>query len=236
MMLQLNDIYTDAITGGIFTDLYNAQSDAHKLPWDTTATPAQELGMYYHLTRSGDRPVTPIMRLVHDGSITRGDLAKMILVQYADKWARLYNTFAVEYDPIANVDATESFTETHTTQDDTTDNTDHVNGLQVTTNAGTTQTAKNDVYGFNSATAVPSDEQGGTTTTEGTEAHSGTDKDNRTVSATGSHTITHETKRHGNIGVTTTAQLIEGDRRLWIDTFFSYVYSDLDKVMVLSVY
>lgn len=49
-------------------------------------------------------------------------------------------------------------------------------------------------------------------------------------------TITHETHRHGNIGVTTNQQMLEEERKLWNWYFYNYIFSDIDKFLTISVY
>lgn len=95
------------------------------------------------------------------------------------------------------------------------------------------------------------------TTYNTTEADSGTD----TTTHTGSDTLTYDTSdtdtgsvtntesgrdthirnytltRSGNIGVTTSQQMIESERALWDwDYFYSIVFPDVDKVLTLGVY
>ena len=49
-------------------------------------------------------------------------------------------------------------------------------------------------------------------------------------------TITHETHKHGNIGVTTNQQMLEAERKLWNWYFYTYVFTDIDKFLTISVY
>lgn len=49
-------------------------------------------------------------------------------------------------------------------------------------------------------------------------------------------TITHETHRHGNIGVTTNQQMLEDERKLWNWYFYNYVFTDIDKFLTIGVY
>ena len=73
-------------------------------------------------------------------------------------------------------------------------------------------------------------------------AHDTTNTETRdlTTGQTGSEkvtgTITHETHRHGNIGVTTNQQMLEEERKLWNWYFYTYIFSDIDKFLTISVY
>ena len=49
-------------------------------------------------------------------------------------------------------------------------------------------------------------------------------------------TVTHETHRHGNIGVTTNQQMLEDERKLWNWYFYNYVFTDIDKFLTIGVY
>ena len=49
-------------------------------------------------------------------------------------------------------------------------------------------------------------------------------------------TVTHETHRHGNIGVTANQQMLEDERKLWNWYFYTYVFTDIDKFLTISVY
>lgn len=151
-------------------------------------------------------------------------------------------------------------------------------------NSSGTDNGENNVFGFNSASAVGSDASTGTTTataksdssgtrtetdtemrdttdaktntTTDTETRNTTDKltgkqtttesgtnsttANETVeaktTATGTGTDTHEEHRHGNIGVTTNAQMIQGEIDIWKWSFIDTVMNDICKLIALSVY
>lgn len=47
---------------------------------------------------------------------------------------------------------------------------------------------------------------------------------------------TYTEHRHGNIGVTTNAQMLSGEREVWMWYFTTYIFEDLDKYLTLSVY
>ena len=71
------------------------------------------------------------------------------------------------------------------------------------------------------------------------QAHTGTDayQHGETVTSSGSKSETRTLTRSGNIGVTTTAQMLEGERDLWKWNFIrDVVYRDLDSILTLSTY
>lgn len=60
-----------------------------------------------------------------------------------------------------------------------------------------------------------------------------------TVDATGSEDVTYEReyKKHGNIGITTNAQMIESDLSVWaLNHFYDCLCSDICKVIALSIF
>ena len=78
--------------------------------------------------------------------------------------------------------------------------------------------------------------------TTDTLSHNTTDKETRDLKTgeTGSEkvtgTITHETHRHGNIGVTTNQQMLEEERKLWTWNFYNHIFEDVDKFLTINIY
>lgn len=120
-----------------------------------------------------------------------------------------------------------------------------------------TDTSNNSVYGFNSSNASPTGTSTNAQTGTNTVTRSGTD----TTTHTGSDTMTHNTTdrntgtvtdadtgtdthtrnykltRSGNIGVTTSQQMIQSQRDLYMwNLFYNVVFPDIDRVLTLSVY
>lgn len=139
-----------------------------------------------------------------------------VVPMYGEKWTRLYDALFAAYNPIHNYDMTESETKTNSGTI-TTDNTQ-------TSNGSTTQTVN--IYGYNSSDATPANNNTGTddTTT--------TDKGSAETSAS----ETRELTRAGNIGVTTSAQMIEGELNLRKTVFLGIVIEDLDDALTIGIY
>lgn len=79
--------------------------------------------------------------------------------------------------------------------------------------------ADSSTYGFNSSNPVPTGEGSNTTT--------GTDTETRN----------YELTRSGNIGVTTSQQMIESERNLWVWNFFEkVVFPDVNRVLTIPIY
>lgn len=116
--------------------------------------------------------------------------------------------------------------------------------------------AKLGLYGFNSSEAV-----NGTTNEETNKNSTETDRENTTNTTRGSssnmnatnaenetaehaehsdtaHTEseTHTLTRSGNVGITTSQQMVQSERELWSFNFFLGVFKDIDGVLALKVY
>ena len=123
------------------------------------------------------------------------EVAKAIIGIWSKKelpyWNRVYAASQAEYNPIENYSMVEK------------------------TEANTDIETANDIYGFNSASAVPSNK----TKTTG-------NKLNNTVDHT----------RSGNIGVTTSQQMLESEIKLREWNFYDQLYKDVDSILCLKVY
>ena len=125
----------------------------------------------------------------------------------------------------------------------------------------TTDTGSTSTYGFNSTNAVPSGASSNTktgsetttynttdnttvtynTTDANTTTYNTTDKDSGTVTdadtGTDTNTRNYTLTRKGNVGVTTSQQMIQSDRDLYMWNFFyTVVFPDIDKVLTLGIY
>ena len=114
----------------------------------------------------------------------------------------------------------------------------------------------NGIYGFNSSTSIDSNTSDGTVTNTRTDNLAGTDDttetrtDNLTKDRdisdtetrnlsdvlTGNKDTARTLTRSGNIGVTTSQQMIESELELWQWNFFKSVYEDIDSICCLDVY
>lgn len=141
------------------------------------------------------------------------------------------------------------------TAKDTTDMNESVNGSinhgHVVQKTGNDTTS---VYGFNSQESVPSD----VTSATGTDTNSGTDTQTNTTDTTGTvDTVTSNTAvgkitdvtsdtdnetenlqrtKTGNVGQNSYQELLRQEFDLWRWNFFTQVFEDCDKYLVLSVY
>lgn len=133
---------------------------------------------------------------------------------------------------------------------------------EVNTTITATTEQNNDVFGFNSTTESNADKQTGTGTnttvttnpTTNTETNTNTGSGHDDIANTHSETYsghddTAETlsnrnqgrtsrtlTRQGNIGVTTSQQMLEAERNVTIYNFFETVFTDIDKILALKIY
>jgi len=160
-------------------------------------------------------------------------------------WASLAETFDLSYNPIWNVDGTVKEVESRDlkhsdsgsrTTFGTSGTTRKENGSS--TSDGTTEDQRagynSSTYGNDSKTISNGSGTANLTVTEAGN-NSGTDKDSRSGTDTG--TIKHETVRTGNVGVTTTQQMLreELDIRPKLN-IYEYIIEDLKSRFCLLIY
>lgn len=250
-MTKVNDLYSEWLTGdGVFTDL-----NEFDVPWKPTDpneddTPTvTALNMAYHGNHSGEKNVSPIVYkfIKEEVSTPREKLAQILVTMYLDKWARLWNSFVIgEYNPLSNYDMTERETPaevTHTTTPAETTETLTPAETTLETKPAKTVT-ENDVSAFNSSTYQDAEKTtvAGDPTDKGSEVltvnSSGSTK--LQVDTAGSDVLTVQNERtltrSGNIGVTTSQQMLQSEIELRKYNFFLSVFNDIDTVLTLSIY
>ena len=228
--LTLNSVYPEWVTKGIFSYL-----NALEVPWKNDVS-GNQLDIIYHGSRSGNKIIGSLIENYLDNNTVSDDnkiiIAQAIYTIYIKNWNALYKTLSLEYNPIENY----SMTETENVQD-THKGTLESNGNNTNTYIETTivdNTSNNQLWGFNSTDSVNSDKQTGDSTrdVESTTDNTHKNTDRETKDITSDRTL----KRSGNIGVTTSQQMIESERQLWLWNFFESVFSDIDKILVLKIY
>lgn len=171
-------------------------------------------------------------------------------------WEELYKTTQYEYNPIWNKDGTveETITRDLATTEDVTTNVDREDKLtdKNTRNFEDKETrdlddeALSSVYGFNSSTEAPSDkvhtDYNGTDTFNhtGTDTvdHTGTQDVDTTVDrdTTDTGTITTTRTEQGNIGLTSTQELIRQQREIVQINIIDIIIDDFKRRFCLGVY
>lgn len=143
--------------------------------------------------------------------------SSIIINRYKDKWLRIYNALVeAEYEPLENYNMTQTETPNVT------------NTRTTKTKTKLTTTDSTDRYGFNSTN--PSPYQKDVTSVEGT------DTDNQ-ISDTNVESGTRSLTRRGNIGVTTSQQMLESEIKLRaLYNMVNIIYDDVDKVITIPLY
>lgn len=205
--------------------------------------------MDYVLNHGANRIISRMVDILldNDGVLTENALAilaNVIYKMYNRKWQKLYDTFNFEYNPINNYDMIEvmdeSTTRDYSNQSTRTDNLNHTNTVTVDGTNQSVSEVKTDLQGFNSNSYNPTDKENSNTNdsqhnvTSVNEQNTGTQgmSNSGDDDGTRNYTLT----RAGNIGVTTSQQMIESERKLWEFNFVAIVYHDIDTVMTIEYY
>lgn len=139
-------------------------------------------------------------------------LVEMIYTLNIENWNKLFDNYTVEYNPIENYSMTEQSRRTNT-------------GTQENKQTGNaTSESTSSIYAYNVDTSNPASSSVATSIP------------NFENVRTDNLTEINELTRSGNIGVTTSAQMIEENIRLWIWKFFDSVFKDIDRVLTIGVY
>lgn len=193
------------------------------IPWKSLDV-AISLDSDYCIGHSGKKITSPLVDFFIDSETGKIDstsmsmLANVIYTKYGVKWNRQWETMFFEYDPISNYNMVETMED---------DETVHEFGHGMTGNYTVNGTTENKKAGFNS-----SDYQ---KDTQAISENSGTQSN--TENGSNTDTRNYRLTRSGNIGVTTSQQMIEAERNIWMWNFFdTIVYPDIDRVLTINMY
>ena len=139
-------------------------------------------------------------------------------------WDHLYSTTLYNYDPIANYDRTETYNDVIT---DDGSSTRTPNTTDEITHGMTVTQAQNSFENAGMVDAIKSTDGGKDTTT-----HTGTDK----IETGNERTISHSARMYGNIGVTTTQQMIEQEREIAEFNIYNRICDDFKMRFCLMIY
>ena len=228
----LREAFADWKIGyGIFDALESLEVD---LPWEDS-TESIILDIEYFGNRSGGKFVAPVvMNLLGSASkLIEGDrvlLARIIWSKFGEPWKHLWETNVIAYNPIHNYNMTDrrelarGESETKVGHGSSTDTTEHGKGIE----------SKEYVAGINNTDDIGKFSNRSTSQESGETSVNGTD-DRKDDSVKASNEV-ETTTRSGNIGVTTTQQMLFAERDLWVWNFFDQVYKDIDSVLSLPIY
>ena len=203
--------------------LWHTATLAHlDLPEWFTSEFTYRADMYYLVGRSGDKYISNYILKTYDfqtkltpsGTPERSlieytlrDVSYTMYYKFMQNWDKLYNAMFADYNPIQNYDSTEEITRSG---DD-----------KVSVNTDTKQTSK--VSAFNSASLVDNAEVDASGLASNN--YSKTDYNSKV-----------KTTKYGNIGVTTSQQMIESEIALREKKFIDLIFDDIDTLFVSNLY
>lgn len=190
-------------TGGLINAIKELISTSDPL-YNIFGNYNKDMTFEYYFNWSGQKWIAPVYEelLEHfDNDLYEVDkqLAKIIVNRFKANWESRYLAYTAEYNPLHNYDMEET---SRTNMDVSED-----------------MSSTNNVFGYNSSEAVPSESANGGKRTHGTK------NDNYT-----------ELERKGNIGVTTSQKMLTDELEVRRYDFIQSIYKDIDTVVVLSVY
>lgn len=226
---RLIDVFPEWATGsGIFSALQEFD-----VPWKNESI-SGSLDLEYFGNISGEKFCSPLVNKIISGDVlTTAEktlLATAIFVLNNVNWSKQWETLSFEYDPIQNYSMKEKMED-----DETVIEYGRVHDKTGTETETPTvvNTVNSSLYGFNSSDDVPTGKQVSTPSGDNEISYNQTDAD----SGEDTHTRNYELTRSGNIGVTTSQQMIESERNLWLWNFFySVVFPDIDRALTLKIY
>lgn len=254
--MKLNDIYPDWMlynsvigNGGIFAHLLLALPLP---PWGNSETLAHALDLEYHGNISGGKTTSPMIDAIYNSGLDKTEIynriSDVIISMFYTNWGKMFDTLSLEYNPISNYDMVEvsndSDTRQYGKQTQRTDNLSHAKTGTEQETPNLTGNSRRNVYGFNaddSGDGSPSENNTSHTTGTDTTTYNLIDADTGTQTHVDSgsdvDTRSHRLTRSGNIGVTTSQQMIQSERELWLWNFFrNTVFPDLDKIFTCPMY
>lgn len=212
--MKLIELYDDFLTvGGIITDI---TTNNEEIPWPTETEFTKQMDIAFYGNFAGEKAISPLVqKLLVNGQLSDANkilLAKTIWNMFSQNWINLHNVLIAEYDPIENYRMSE------------TEKIDGTNTAKATDSSSTeaSNNNTNQVYGFNSSNAVNSDKQSGANTAAVSSTTNTTDinKSNR------------ELTRSGNIGVTTSQQMIQSSIDLYSNwNYWMTIFTDISSVL-----
>lgn len=172
------------------------------------------------------------------------------------------NTDTITTNTTNSNDVTETNTGTNTANDSESTTGKNTITDSRNTSENNNVTNNNSLYGFNSTSGVNSDSQNGTETRNLTDSNTHNEdlkgtrtnehsenintskvtaqkndiKDVKDGTHTENGTQNRTLTRHGNIGVTTSQQMINSEIELWQWDFFGGVFKDIDKILTIQTY
>lgn len=209
----LTNVYDISSTTIVESPIYNLFNDY-----------GDELDKDYFIEHSSEKYLSRYSQLIINESnvsmvIIVDNFKEDIINKFGYKWWKISQAITTNYKPLENYDMEEIRTPNLTENLTRKQNTD--------TNVN--QSTESGIYGFNSTESQPTATGEGDTHTTGLKA-------NNEIADTKTNTGTESLTRHGNIGVTTSQQMLESEIKLRQYNFIEEVFKDIDSILCLKVY
>ncbi len=226
--IKISDLYPisdilDTTINKVFYYLSQVEILEDVVPSDDVAT----LDNDYYLNHSNDKYVSPLVeKLFNDGKTSAeisNFVASICVNRFAKKWKKIYDALVTEYNPLDNYAMEEIRTP------DLTDGETQNEESKVKTER--TTDATNSYKGFNADQPVVVNKTDGTENVE----TSGAKLDNKITKST-THTGTETLTRSGNIGVTSSQQMLTQELEVRKYDFYQELFNDIDSIYCLSIY
>ena len=190
---------------------------------------ATQLGLrYYH--HSGNKTCSSMVEdFTEDGVLTASGettIGQLINAYYGDDWKRQYDALMSEYNPIENYDRMEDGDHRNTYG-----NKSHTTGAQTVTEGSHQDSNEHLSSAFDATTYAPESKDVLNVAQKQNTFGQRIDSDASYVD-----TLHNESRIHGNIGVTTTQQMIQSELELRLHNFFDIIIRDVDKLLTLKIY
>lgn len=185
---------------------------------------------YYFADKFGERDFYKYYDNENDGSNTNmvkqaSDYIALYGKSHKYEYDKLVDTLSLEYNPIENYSMTEKGTDTRTPNITQTNKGVNKNTIGVDTSITTGKTT------FDKSDSFINDTK---TTNIGT--NTDTQDINTTVTTAGNEKTIHEFTRSGNIGVTTSQQMIESERQLAMFSVVDLFVKAIADIILIGVY
>lgn len=248
---RLKTAYPNLITGdAVITDMQTMG-----VPWADLEINSYLDIMYY--AHSANKIVSPIVNDFIESSAQdnksltatyRETLARIIVIKYNDKWSRLWAMGDTDYNPLDsdNLTETETIEAEHSKSgtDTGTITTDHDRTDTGTITDNGTNSDNDNIYGFNSSSAVGANTSSGTDTNTETRNLSSNDDitetrnlaDSETGTKSSSRTLTKIGRSGSMVSGTRVQDLIEAEREVLQWNFWNVVFADIDEILALDIY
>lgn len=233
VITKLKDAFKELTLGGMLFDYINAFTP----PWGNDSDLVADLDTMYFHVHSGEKITSPFIdSMIGDTGYvlptSRIKIASVINNKFRTKWERLWATYGniPTYNPIFNYDMREEVTEdkdlssTSTSTEETENSSTRVNSDTSTYYSNTFENT--DPAGKMTDRSVVN--------SNSTDDGSSNKESTNTVERTDASTLTRT--RRGNIGVTTSQNMIKQEREVWFWNYFDEVFKDIDSILACSVY